>query len=746
MRWLQKLWHAVSEPFRFLSPIRFVVVPLVLLAWGLISAAEGQDAVRAIIEMDPRCPDWGLVALFCATVTATALQAWYWSRQMLRIDFPVHGTGDGDAPAAAAAGTAKATPARSRRELAERFPRMERHTPRLLGVAVYLVAIAALARAAYNSYSGEWDYTTFVAAVAVGTLLALLVAFVVFVWMRRRALDRQPRRVATRHDLGPITRGILYTTVAAAVLFVVWTAVSPLTAGIVLPTPSLLMLTAALWMGLGSFLVAVFDQHRVPIVLTFLPLALVFSCFNDNHAVRTLERDEGGGDPAARLTFDATFEQWYAKLTAKYPHEATHPVFVVATEGGGIRAAYWTAAVLTAIQDQAPQFADHLFAISSVSGGSLGATLFTALLADPQRASAVDHCDATDDAEMGRSLRFAAQQALSYDFLAPTLASLLNADFVQRFLPIGFIPDRAKALETGWERGYRRHVRTGGGEENDFFAGSFLKMYADRADLLLPSLFLNGTSVEVGNRVIASNVDLTDGAIPDTVDLFHRLGRDMRLSTAAHNSARFTYISPAGSVYGTDGDLLSHVVDGGYFENSGAQTANDVIDRLAAIEKRGGKPFAVHLVLIRFQQVEADECKVEPDEPTPPERFAAEALSPLRALLDTRGARGVLAYDEAEELPAVGGRVYEFLLTQREHGMVMPLGWLLAPRTRSAIDLQIGPVTPPETDCAVKPFVDRNVAQLRTIGRLVSGRELPSRLDSTQQEAFESEEAAEMDE
>jgi hypothetical protein len=746
MKWLQKLWHAVSEPFRFLSPIRFVFVPLLLLGWGLIAAAEGQDAVRAIIEMDPRCPHWGLVALFAAAVTATALQAWYWSRQMLRIDFPVHGTGSGDdAGAPPAAGDAAAS-ARTRRELAERFPRLERHTPRLLGVAVYLVAVAALARAAYNSYSGEWDYTTSVAAWAIAVLLALLAAFVAFVAMRRRALGRQPRRVDTYHQLGPITRRILYTTVVAAVLFVVWTAVSPLTAGAAFPTPSLLMLTAALWMGLGSFLVAVFDQYRVPLLFTFLPLALLFSLFNDNHAVRTLDRDDGGGDPAARLSLDATFERWYAELAARYPHEATHPVFVVATEGGGIRAAYWTAAVLTAIQDQAPAFADHLFAISSVSGGSLGATVFTALVADPQRGSAVDHCDATDDGDLGRSLRFAAQQTLSYDFLAPTLASLLNADFVQRFLPIGFIPDRARALETGWERGYRRHVRRRDGAPDDFFASGFLRMYADHAGGLLPSLFLNGTSVEVGNRVIASNVDLTDGAIPDTVDLFDRLGRDMRLSTAAHNSARFTYVSPAGSVYDPDGDLLSHVVDGGYFENSGAQTANDVVDRLAAIGARGGKAFAVHLVLIRFQKVAAEECTVEPAEPKPPERFASEALSPLRALLDTRGARGVLAYDEAEELPAVGGRVYEFLLTEREHGIVMPLGWLLAARTRSAIDLQVGPVVPPGIDCAVKPFVDRNVAQLRAIGRLVSGRELPRELDATQQQAMESERAADDDE
>jgi hypothetical protein len=47
------------------------------------------------------------------------------------------------------------------------------------------------------------------------------------------------------------------------------------------------------------------------------------------------------------------------------------------------------------------------------------------------------------------------------------------------------------------------------------------------------------------------------------------------LSTAAHMSARFTYVSPAGRF--PDG---THVVDGGYFENSGATTALEILMRI----------------------------------------------------------------------------------------------------------------------------------------------------------------------
>ncbi len=52
----------------------------------------------------------------------------------------------------------------------------------------------------------------------------------------------------------------------------------------------------------------------------------------------------------------------------------------------------------------------------------------------------------------------------------------------------------------------------------------------------------------------------------DSLDALHELGADVRASAAAHNSARFTYVSPAGDL----GNGKGSVIDGGYFENSGA--------------------------------------------------------------------------------------------------------------------------------------------------------------------------------
>jgi hypothetical protein len=734
MRWLQKIWHSVREPFVLLRPVRFVVIPLAVLLWALMWSDQGQDSIRAVVEFDKLCPHWGAVLWFIVWVTVLALQSWYWSRQLLRVDFP---------QCAATPQAADEAPqvSKTTAEMAEAHPGLHKWMPRVLGIAAFLIAIGALLRAAYLDYSGGWDYTMMVITITIAILLVLMILFIVFVVIRRAKFGASPR-VTSHSALATSTRWILRSTLVVALLFVVWTALSPLTAGVMFPSPSMLMLSAALWIGIGSWIVYWADLYRVPLFATLLLMAIVFSFFNDNHAVRKLPIDAGGGTPAARMAVDKTFDEWLKRLRAKHPGEANPPVYIVATEGGGIRAAYWTAAVLTALQDAAPPFADHLFAISSVSGGSVGATVFTALVADTNRAVAVSDCDAMNTPDRQKTFRFAAQQVLSYDSLAPTLASLLHADLVQRFLPVGFIPDRAKAIETGWERGWRTHIHTANGGDDDFFSTGFMKMYASRPNVLLPSLFLNGTIVERGNRILASNciVDgnapqnqIPRGDIPNSYDIFNQIGSDMRLSTAAHNSARFTYVSPAGSILNPG--LIDHVVDGGYFENSGGQTAADLLRKLQPLHPE----VTFNLILIRYQEVTADGSSVSLPKAA---RFMNEVLSPLRALLNTRSARGTLSYAEAQALVPPANQ-FEFLLTQQEHGIVMPLGWLLAQRTRNAIDLQIGPDVPSGLTPAIRPFVERNVGFVKAIAKQLAPQgALPAaKPDFVQQEAIQSEAA-----
>src|ERR1051325_6047851 len=88
MDWLSAVWHRVHEPLVFLRPLRFIVVPQLILWWALDRFAQGQDAMRLLVEFPRYKAHWWVLLWFVGTVLLLALQSLYWSRQLLRVDFP----------------------------------------------------------------------------------------------------------------------------------------------------------------------------------------------------------------------------------------------------------------------------------------------------------------------------------------------------------------------------------------------------------------------------------------------------------------------------------------------------------------------------------------------------------------------------------------------------------------------------------------------------------------------------------
>src|SRR6516164_1244672 len=109
--------------------------------------------------------------------------------------------------------------------------------------------------------------------------------------------------------------------------------------------------------------------------------------------------------PDDRPNVKTAVEAWYAPAKTAFA-QAHHgqvdesdrvPMVIVATAGGGIRAAYWTASVLEKMKrDLGPNgLRPYLFAISGVSGGSVGATAFDAALANSDEAACGENCVST---------------------------------------------------------------------------------------------------------------------------------------------------------------------------------------------------------------------------------------------------------------------------------------------------------------------------------------------------------------
>jgi len=342
--------------------------------------------------------------------------------------------------------------------------------PRILGALAYIATIVSVlsARVAYTAAMSAPRRVLLITAIILGICA---IAFVILTVLRRRWLDRTGAPSPTEQtELHTLTRRILWSLVALDGVFLFAAVVAPLRLGRMGSGP-IVFITCALWVAAGGLLVWFSNRTKFPVLTALMTMTLLFSGFNDNHAIRKLDTPA-----AARPDMKTYFNARFARLQKLTGATGKIPVFIVATEGGGIRAAYWTTTVLTRLQDAIPHqqgasFADHCFGISGVSGGSLGAIVFSALRAEELDAGA-----------RGQAFRLqpAAQDMLGVknDFLSPTLAVMLQPDAVQRLLPFPLFKDRAAALERAWQDGWHRSQGDGR------FDAGFLNLYQSHGDAL----------------------------------------------------------------------------------------------------------------------------------------------------------------------------------------------------------------------------------------------------------------------
>ena len=670
-------WH-LEDVYHELKPCRFAFIVAVVGALVFLGVEQGREVLRALAEPGALTGVTGVLRLgmFGAGLMIWSLVSWYSARVLLYFDFPK---------------SHQVHPQRT--EIWRRLHLwLPRNVPRILGVAP-MVIVGWSFLCVRGSY--ESDPPRLLLCLGLLTLGGGVVLYVFFV-LRRRWIERQDPQASRRkyqrlrelpHDSLTVLALMTGFSLALCIMFIV----DPVYFAGAIGTGAVLMFAAACWVFWGSALIYFGSWKRIPVITLVVLLALISSFFNDNHDVRVVVRDE-----FVRPTLRQALLDWSSRITTKYPEQRVHPLFIVATEGGGIRAAYWTTTVLGTIQDADPSFADHIFAISGVSGGSLGAAVFAALVADaaPQG----------EFAKRGQSI-------LGQDFLSPAAAAMLYPDFIQRFLPFRILMlDRGRWLERAWENAWHNTM------QSDRFARSFLDLWQDR-HIYVPSLFLNGTSVESGNRIIASNIlidpnffeatDATAKLLPVSQHKERRRPKiDMPLSTVAHLSARFTYVSPAGR-FAPDG---THVVDGGYFENSGATTALDVLRQVnnemrQNTELRGiipqiimisNDPLGVasgsHDLAMTKQELKnvartaaAGAARREPG------TFLEDALAPAYALLSTRDARGEYAQkaigqaqrESCEAIKAqlgiqIGGPQCLYFFSLAPATVPLPLGWMLS--------------------------------------------------------------------
>jgi predicted acylesterase/phospholipase RssA len=625
----------IAEAWQLLRLTLFSALFVILGGIFLVWIPQGQDLLR-ILAGETRNPYFRQHQIFFVIASLTwAIAAWYCARVLVTRRL-------------------RSAPPDNMFQVYLRI-----WLPRIYGA----LALFSLAHGFWKVGQFRWSLVY-----AVFTLL-----FFLYMVKRRAWFGNFPGTVKTQVDSLPsITRklihwslGLSFALLLAFTMFNVWPAQ-------MLGGMAILLFAFTSWIIFGSFVLVLLPKIYGWPSLALLPvfLFIVFSPFNDNHIARKLADYR---QPDCQLEpshvrcqkVSQHFKTWMDARNVK-SNAATYPIYIIAAEGGGIRAAYWTAAVLTALHERDKNFSQHVYAISGVSGGALGAGVYAAFLADMVSQDKLK-------ADCANNLSACARSILSQDFLSPTLAATLYPDLIQRFVPFPLaICDRARALEYSWESAWTRE--TG----NQRFGEGFHSLWQGR-DATLPSLFLNSTLVETGQRVIVSNHKIDASEFHDALDGFAAPLQlpEPPLSTAIHYSSRFAVVSPAARVPITNGNL--HLVDGGYHENTGALTASEVfraVEKAIARENLNAKPV---MIVIRNEPVAQREYKGS--------EFLGELLHPINALLETRKAH---AANYLDSLAAALNRDNEpqqfFVVQPPEDSEQAPLGWFMSLTSTASLD------------------------------------------------------------
>jgi hypothetical protein len=529
-----------------------------------------------------------------------------------------------------------------------------------------------------------------------------------------------------------------YAALAAAVIFlglcVLYASQSGAIATRVSAVPILLMFAALSLVTVNYLAVQSGGAGRLVVwLLATFAVGFSLSDFTNNHRVRRVPYAAQGAATMPDLA--DTFENWYKARTDQSKFSERYPVYIVAAQGGGIYAAMHAAHFLSYMQARCPNFAHHLFAISGVSGGSVGAATFAAAMKDAEQRGGVKIPDTGCADRRGEDdPAINAVQALDGDFWSPLQAMWLFPDLLQQFLPLRVeVFDRARALEHGLEASWQRIVTQTdlyGPRVQDKTANTmaepFLSLWPQGFDksLFTPALVLNTTEVDTGRRRLISPFTfegLTDLRFFPVSCKSEGKIESLPLSAAAVLSARFPWITPTGWYYdlSKDGDCTSpeksvtKLSDGGYFEASGVATALDLAHSLKNIIDQRGLNVDIKLVILTSGGFASDTAD-----------GLDEALDPIRTMLNASEARGYIEVGRAEQADfarasSQSGAVLKLRLEER--GYPLPLGWSLSDVTRYLIQYQTGELNPCERKQGPRqasPMLDLNSSSC-VIGQII---------------------------
>ena len=692
-----------------LRTIRAPLGALSLAGLALLAPPQTADMLAALDDGQISASD---TLRFHIALAFLAMSAWYWSRALLaaRFDLP-----DDETVRAAFLGDNK---------------RVYDAVPRLMYGLAVLIGVGLILR------SGVWSNLAYVAVWAIPLGMAVhyrtRVSRVMFALLgRQRQVGPTPRRdpshEVSRHFLAwlrnlpsrfwllvrraPWPNWVSLCLIILSSALFVWGTVDAflpsdpdweypglaVLAASLFPGPSVALVGLALVIAPLAALTFLFDGldisfslfgprvlRRPPVITFLVGWTLIASALFSLHTVRIIDPEGPEASPLTdRADLTDIFKAW-VKACVPDNGQPVRPI-IVAVSGGATRAAIWGERVLYEVEQASGSGGPRIFAVSSVSGGSLGVAAYMSALAGlPDTA----RCG-TDDTARRQQMQLLASRELSQDALGPLLAGTVLVDIPRSvFTPLpeiirwisGAQPrggDRAEAIEHGFERLWRR-VRIAADQSPPIgFEKPFLRLFYVDHKLRqgMPIWIANGTDMALGGRLLTIPIDpKKQWPFLAADDALAALGADVPISTAINNTARFPYLEPSGELlpyvppsvatlppldhrHQPDG-TARQIIDGGYFDNEGLQTALDLAgwlerDGSQAIGGRAVQPIIVQASgdgeILPAEDVER--CEPLNDDPTWMSETARplQFLAPVSGLYNVRGGHAAVLLREARD-------------------------------------------------------------------------------------------------
>jgi predicted acylesterase/phospholipase RssA len=593
----------------------------------------------------------------------------------------------------------------------------ERISERVRGGLILLATAFAVLMAVFLTYAVERQKLATWSGIAAAERFARAVWNKVPAWLRT-PFSLNPAKAEAASALGPLLLLVLFAVLA------VWPIIQPYRFAKLFARAAAVPFVLGGWVPVVALLSGLGRRYRAPFITFALLLILLLpTVFHSSYRVRLVNANDQASTvmrvntavDTSGLTLNDAVRFW--KANNPCDQQGCPRPIIVAASGGASRAGFFTASVIGQMLDgglanHRPGTADlsgealrnRLFAFSTVSGSSVGAVMAAAAMtASPD---GKQPCTGKSPLWYGAgapidSWRDCLEALMAGDFLTPIFTGLVFHD-VLRF--IGW-KDRGALLERSFEDQFKELVERGPSSTpaapcTGDLGCPFMALRPTQTHWW-PILILNSTSVETGQRIITTTLERhfqsavapcpleprldKDPGCPlfESSRTFHELlgssenahaPNDVKLSTAAHNSARFPLLSPPGEIRNEKEELVDRIVDGGYFENLGVQTATELAEAIAAVDS-DLKPFLLVITndpTLSYERKEqarlaAEATRIQAEMRKLPQRsqsdvtqargsatssimnLLTDVAAPLSAVFNTRDARGILAL---EDVPA----------------------------------------------------------------------------------------------